>query len=119
MTPKVGPHRTFGFAPGTIFGNEASLIFRQGMMRCDNGDMEFLTALSSDGKTLYLLAINQSPGDGSGTLLIDLSKLSADAEWTGETVLQGESPKVDRAAGRLELSLPAWGMDVIALEIGG
>ena len=40
MTPKVGPHRTFGFAPGTIFGHATDLIFRQGMMHCDNGDME-------------------------------------------------------------------------------
>jgi hypothetical protein len=119
MTPKVGPHRTFGFAPGTIFGHQADLIFRQGMLKCDNADLEFIAALSGDKKTLYLLAINQSPDMASGTLGIDLSKLSARAKWTGERVLQGAVPVVTRPDGRMNLTLPAWGMQVIALELAG
>lgn len=119
MTPKVGPHRTFGFAPGTIFGNTADLIFRQGMMECDNGDMEFLTAISEDKKTLYLIAINQALEEGTGTLSIDVSKLTEEASWTGERLLQGDAPTVDRDAGTMTLTIPAWGMHVFALEIGG
>ena len=118
MTPKVGPHRTFGFAPGTILGRKATLVFRQGMMRCDNADMEFITALSEDQDTLYVLAINQSPREGSGTLLIDFSKLSPDATWTSEEVLQGKAPAVNRPEGSMNLTMPAWGMNVIALQIG-
>lgn len=119
MTPKVGPHRTFGFAPGTIFGRQAELFFRQGMMESDNGDMEFITALSSDSNTLYVVAINQSPDEGTGTLKIDLSRLSADAAWTGEEVLQGDAPVVNRPDGSMTLTIPAWGLHVSALEVGG
>ena len=28
MTPKVGPHVTYGFAPGNIYGKKADLLFR-------------------------------------------------------------------------------------------
>ena len=119
MTPKVGPHRTYGFAPGTIFGRKADLVFRQGMMRGDNADMEFITALSEDQNTIYLLVINQSPRVESGTLTIDFSKLSPNATWTGEEVLQGKSPTVNRAEGSMKLILPPWGMHVLALEVGG
>jgi hypothetical protein len=119
MTPKVGPHRTYGFAPGTVFGNKADLVFRQGMMRCNNADFEFLTALSGDRKTLYLLAINQSPNEGSGTLNINLRKLSPTAKWTGEEALQGAAPTVNRQDGNMKLAIPAWGLQVVALELDG
>ena len=114
MTPKVGPHRTFGFAPGTIFGHKADLVFRQGMMECDNSDMEFVTALSEDGNTLYVLAINQSPQEGSASLKIDFPRLSADARWRSEEVLQGDASTVNRADGSIRMTIPAWGMHVIA-----
>ncbi len=117
MTPKVGPHRTFGFAPGTIFGNKANLIFRQGMLKCDNGDMEFITALSEDQNTLYLLALNQSPNEGTGTLSIDLSKLSPDAKWTGEELMHGAAPLVNRAKSEMQITIPSWGMNVIGVKI--
>ena len=118
MTPKVGPHRTFGFAPGEVFGHEADLVFRQGMLACDNGDMEFITALSPDHGTLYLLAMNQSPNEGSGTLTIDFSKLAPDLRWTGQEVLQGTAaPGVDHEEGSMSLTIPAWGVHVIALEL--
>ncbi|MFU8892704.1 MAG: glycerophosphoryl diester phosphodiesterase [Luteolibacter sp.] len=117
MTPKVGPHRTFGFAPGTIFGHKADLVFRQGMLECDNADIEIITALSEDKKTLFALAIHQSPNEGTGTLKIDFSKLAADAKWTSEEVLLGDAPVIDRATNSLGLTIPAWGMQVIAIEI--
>ncbi len=119
MTPKVGPHRSYGFAPGTIFGRKADLVFRQGMLRSDNADLECLSAWSEDRGTLYLVAINQSPKEGQGKLTIDLSKLSPGAKWTEEEVLQGVQPVVNRGQGSMELRIPAWGMQVLALKITG
>ena len=48
VTPKVGPQRITGFAPGQIFGHEAHLILRQGVVRTGCPDIDCLTALSSD-----------------------------------------------------------------------
>ena len=117
MTPKVGPHRTYGFAPGKIFDHRADLIIRQGMIDCDNPDVEFITALSEDKTTLFVLAIHQSTNEATATVTLDLSKLSPDAKWIGEEVLQGDAPTVNRPQGKMTLTIPAWGMHVIALQI--
>jgi hypothetical protein len=117
MTPKVGPHRTYGFAPGEIFGRKADLIIRQGMVDCDNADIEFITALSESKNTLYVLSINQSPDEGAATVTLDLSKISPDAKWISEESLQGDAPGVNRAEGKMDLTIPKWGMHVIALKI--
>ncbi len=29
ITPKVGPHTTYGFAPGTIYGQPAGLLLKR------------------------------------------------------------------------------------------
>jgi hypothetical protein len=117
MTPKVGPHRTYGFAPGKIFGRKADLIIRQGMIDCDNADIEFITALSECKTTLFVLAINQSPSEGAATVRLDLSKISPDAKWIGEEAIQGDAPGVNRSEGKLNLTIPEWGMQVIAVKI--
>jgi len=117
MTPKVGPHRSYGFAPGKIYGHEAELIFRQGMMACDNPDMEWMTALSEDKTTLFVIVLNQSPQAGSGRLSLDLSKLDGDMEWVDESMLPGPASAVNRSAGTMDLEIPAWGMQVVGLKL--
>jgi hypothetical protein len=117
MTPKVGPHRTYGFAPGQVYGHDAEIIFRQGMIDCDNPDIEWMTALSGDATTLFILALNQSPDAAAARLTVDLSKLGENLQWTGETVLQGEAPSVKRSEGILNLKTPAWGMQAVGLKL--
>ena len=117
MTPKVGPHITYGFAPGTLFGNKANLIYRPGMLKSDNPDFEYLTALSEDGKQLFLMVLNQSPLESSGSFSIDLSFLASQAKWTKEEIIQGPTPVIDRSKGKLSMKIPAWGMNIIALNL--
>jgi hypothetical protein len=118
MTPKVGPHRSYGFAPGKVYEHEAELIFRQGMLKSDNPEVEWITALSGDKRMLYLMALNQSPEAGAAQLSLDLSKLDDNLKWGGETVLQGEALSVNRSTGQLKMKLSAWGMQVIGLKLG-
>lgn len=117
MTPKVGPHITYGFAPGTIFGSKANLIYRPGMLKSENPDLEYLTALSENGKQLFLMVLNQSPQESSGSFSIDLSYLTFKAKWTNEQIIQGPTPVANRSKGKLSMKIPAWGMNVIELNL--
>lgn len=54
ITPKVGPHRTYGFAAGEVNGEKADLIMRQGAFSCDNPNVEVVMAQGED-KTFYML----------------------------------------------------------------
>lgn len=119
MTPKVGPHVSYGFKAGTVYGKEAALCFPPGLVKGDNPYFESVTALSTDQKTLYVVVMNQATNAQSGRLKIDLSKLIAGKKlrWKKEAALSGAISKKDRVAGTLDLQIPAWGIQVTAIEL--
>ena len=44
ITPKVGPHKSLGFAPGKINGEKAELILSDNLIKTDNPACEYLIA---------------------------------------------------------------------------
>lgn len=116
MTPKVGPHVSYGFAPGNIFGTQANLVMPENMMKSGNPNFEYLAALSTKGDKLYVMVLNQSPEGQSGSLTIDASKVNGKG-WAKETVLQGDKVTADRAANTLNLKIKPWGMTVLTLDL--
>ena len=90
MTPKVGPHRTFAFLPGSVYGNEARLILTDGDISCDNPNVEVITAAGDD--TLYVMLLNDIPS-------------------AQETILSvgGETPR--------KLTLPPYGLETIRIPL--
>lgn len=54
ITPKVGPHRTFGFAPGKVYGEEARLVMIPGFAKSDNPNVEVLMA-ETDADIILML----------------------------------------------------------------
>lgn len=60
FTPKVGPHRPYGFAPGRLYGKKVELTMKQGLVTVDNAYIEYLTALGRNGKVLHVILMNNS-----------------------------------------------------------
>ena len=58
VTPKVGPHQSYGFAPGKIYGHDAYLMNREGLIICDNPNIEYIVAANKDGKKTFLVLLN-------------------------------------------------------------
>lgn len=58
VTPKVGPHESYGFAPGKIFGYEANLWQEEGFVTCDNPNIEYILAKGTDGKRKFVILLN-------------------------------------------------------------
>lgn len=118
MTPKVGPHVTYGFAPGNIYGKKADLLFRPDMVSCDNPEIEFLTALSENGKKLYLIAMCQSNDSHSCTVTLDLSQLVANKTgFRSAKALQGKIIRSVGKKGQINLDFAPWGMNVIEISL--
>ena len=61
MTPKVGPHESVGFAPGTVNGVAAQLVNIEGLVNWDNPDVEVITARSTDRGRLFVIFLNDTP----------------------------------------------------------
>lgn len=58
ITPKVGPHKTYGFSPGKIYGESARLVMERGLVSVDNPSVEYLTARGKD--CLFVILLNNS-----------------------------------------------------------
>lgn len=118
MTPKVGPHVTYGFAPGDIYGRKADLVLRPDMIASDNADVEYITARSTDGKKLYLVVLSQSPRAQSCTLTMDLSKLTGKTGGFKKAVsIQGKTKKVNAREGRISFDFAPWAMNVVEITL--
>jgi hypothetical protein len=106
VTPKVGPHESIGFTPGLIEGRTVNLIVRPGLVGEDNPDVEIITALATDGRRLYVIALNDRKSPAEAQVRLDISKLSA-----------GASFKVVNHATTWPVRLLPYGIQVQAIDI--
>lgn len=117
VTPKVGPHQTYGFAPGKIFGQPASLIKRTGLLRQPNPQIEHITAFSPDKKRLFIILLNDGDAPVKTNMNIDVNKLEEGKQFrvTKMTSLTPGEHFSTSTSG--EISIPAYGLRVFAVDI--
>ncbi|AQG81970.1 glycerophosphoryl diester phosphodiesterase [Spirosoma montaniterrae] len=60
VTPKVGPHQTYGFAPGAIYGQAATLTIGDNEPTPDNPNVEVISARAVTGKRRFAILMNNS-----------------------------------------------------------
>ncbi len=53
ITPKVGPHLTYGFTSGMVFGTKADLIMRPGLFKLDNPYIEIYGCFEREGENSF------------------------------------------------------------------
>jgi len=58
VTPKVGPHQTYGFQAGTIFDEAAQLISTEGFLDCDKPQVDYIVAKSSTDNKVFIIFLN-------------------------------------------------------------
>lgn len=69
ITPKVGPHRTYAFRPGSVYGEKTSLIMRHGGAVCDNPNVEVI--LAKGEKNLFIMLLNDLDSSQKATVTTD------------------------------------------------
>ncbi len=75
MTPKVGPHKSLAFTAGTIEGKPVNLFLsNSSSIVLSNSNVDCLTALSEDGKSLFVILLNQQNQANNFTLHIPPQK---------------------------------------------
>jgi len=70
VTPKVGPHQTYGFQPGNVYGNHANLVIREGFVRDNPPVVDYILAENTEKNEAYIILLNNrvQPSDGKLTL---------------------------------------------------
>ncbi|MCM1066239.1 MAG: glycerophosphoryl diester phosphodiesterase [Muribaculaceae bacterium] len=95
ITPKVGPHRTYAFAPGTVYGESALPVMIPGGISCSNPNVEVV--LARGDKHLFVMLLN------------DLGTRQR-AELTADAVALGAS-----ADPAYTLELPPYGLELLKI----
>ncbi|MFN8349638.1 MAG: glycerophosphoryl diester phosphodiesterase [Spirosomataceae bacterium] len=58
VTPKVGPHQSYGFAPGTINGQKANLLIDETLVKVDNPAIDYILAESEKKDKIFVVLLN-------------------------------------------------------------
>ena len=119
ITPKVGPHKTYGFAPGNIFGKECGLVMRQGLVESENPYIEYLTAIDRKGKTLYVVLMNNDDEQQTASVAVDLSALGTKKNMSVRKVSVIDSSGASTGItvdGRCGIPVGGYGLSVLKIE---
>lgn len=114
VTPKVGPHQSYGFAPGKIYNEPADLIIREGLFIVPDPNVECISAQSKTANRVFAILLNDRNESKEISLQIDLQKLKPGAKVKSITELT-ENKTLD-AGTTQQVRLPNYGMKVYAID---
>lgn len=119
MAPKVGPHKTYGFVPGTVYGAKASLILPKDYVQVSNPDIEFVTAADESNRKLFVIFLNSSnkyqaaPFRLNGTVVSNISYIKPAAMNYIDS--KGRTP-VSKGSDGAELGIGPFGIKVLEVS---
>lgn len=119
ITPKVGPHQTYGFAAGKVYGNSVSLLLKDEMLQTTNPYIDYYCAINTTQRKLFLLLLNNDDDPQQCTLNIDYSKVT-----TGKTIKpvscyrigKNGSRKAIGAGSSFREDITSYGLSVIEID---
>ncbi|QEH44195.1 glycerophosphoryl diester phosphodiesterase [Chitinophaga sp. XS-30] len=76
ITPKVGPHQSYGFAPGEVYGTPADLLLKEGLLHTGSPYLDYYCAINRKEKQLFFILLNNDDEQLHTRLQVDYSKLS-------------------------------------------
>ncbi len=115
ISPKVGPHKTYGFAPGNIYGNKASLSVREGLLKAESPYLDFMTAANPETKNIYFILLNSDDELLKTTITLDSDALIRGSKikrlsWINES---GKTELIKVNEVNLKIEIPPFGVKVI------
>lgn len=119
ITPKVGPHRAYGFAPGVVFGTKVSLTMRPGLISLDNPYIEYVTAINEKEKTLFLILLNNDDDSQHFQVKVNTDSLCPGKKIRMKTAAllnqEGEQTPVENK-GSWNMSISPYGLSVLKIN---
>lgn len=120
ITPKVGPHQTYGFAPGKVYGEQARLLLREGLVALDNPNADYLCALATDKNRLLVLLLNSQARPLALQARIDPAKLMNGKQFRLKAAAlrgaDGQTKALTGTPGAHTVNLEGFGLAVLALD---
>ena len=112
VTPKVGPHQTYGFSAGTVYEQPVNLLIQEGLVQPESPVIDYILARSADQKKLYVILLNNRAQATKTTVKLNpevMQKTIANVQW----LPNNQAISVDNIA----LDLPGFGQKVLEVEL--
>lgn len=114
ITPKVGPHQTYGFRPGSVYGTEASLILHDDMITTQSPYLDYIAAMNKEEKKIFFVLLNNDDENLDAKVHISIKKIIPGATPTSWKVIDSSSEITNLPAGdNLDISISPYGLKVI------
>ncbi|HEU4554594.1 MAG TPA: glycerophosphoryl diester phosphodiesterase [Chitinophaga sp.] len=114
VTPKVGPHESYGFSPGKVYGNEAHLINGEGIVECSNPNMEYILARGTDAKSMFIILLNDTGAPLKAHVKLNRDK--ANIPVAGNAITDLAANRQLPAANELDVTLEGYGIKVLMIH---
>lgn len=112
VAPKVGPHQTYGFEPGTVYGDKARLVILEEFAVSDKPAIDVITARSTSKNSIYVTLLNNSASATTFTLKLDQSKLGESKKIQEQKWLENNQPaKTD------QITINPFGLKTLKIDL--
>ena len=114
VTPKVGPHQTYGFTNGNIFGEPAQLMITEDFLSCDKPQVDYIVAKSTISEKVFIVFLNN-----------DADKVTTNITWGSKSKSfkkiivrddKGKSLSTEDQSRDSSLPIDSYGLKLIILE---
>jgi hypothetical protein len=118
VTPKVGPHQSYGFEAGSVFGQKASLKIAPGAISVSNPSIEYVITSSPKEDKIWVILLNQEKEMLNTELKIDFTAFRS-MKISGVKVLDENGSQIEEKnpGDNLTLSVPALGLRVLQFDL--
>ena len=118
ITPKVGPHQSYGFEAGSVFGEKASLKIIPEAISISSPSIEYVICSSEKGDKIWVILLNQEKEGLNAEVKIDFAALHQ-KKISGIKVLDhsGNLLGQKNVSEDLTLTVPSLGMNVLQFEV--
>jgi hypothetical protein len=118
ITPKVGPHTCYGFAPGKLFGTTARLYMPDGMLKVTNPQVDHISAATASNNKIYVMLLNDDDDEQQTTVQFDAGKVKA-AQQVTVTLLDaaGKAERKNLTGAQWQIAIPPFGLKILEISL--
>ena len=116
VTPKVGPHQSYGFKPKKIFEQSTKLINRTELISYNNPNIEYIVAKSIDNNSLFIILMNDTGEPITTDLTINELLLKNEIPFAERSILNITSASKENFNNSKKVSLNGYGLQVFQLK---
>jgi hypothetical protein len=109
VTPKVGPHQTYGFAPGSIYGGKANLVIREGFVTGNAPVVDPILAENTEANQAYIILLNNRAQPSEGKLTLNPEKWAAGKKIKSIVKTASKQSVTDQS---ISYQIPGFGIEV-------